>query len=76
MTSGNPKNALINKKVTVGCNIAKVNHYLRKAKTLAVRSITPLYSDDTKVICGFNLHIEGPERQVSYFSRLLAKGFH
>jgi hypothetical protein len=72
MTDSASETVLVSKKIQVSCNIVKVNHYLRKTRQLAVHAITPVYGEDQKSICGFNLYIEGPERQVSYFSRLLS----
>lgn len=52
--------------------IKDLNRYAQKVNQIAISSIHPIYADNNE-LQAFNICIEGPQRHVSYFNRLIAK---
>jgi hypothetical protein len=55
----------------VSPKIGLLNKYVQKVKKVAISSIDPVYADNHE-IAAFNIRVEGPPRQMSYFNRLIA----
>jgi hypothetical protein len=62
---------LVTEQWQVNRKIGLLNKYVQKVKKVAISSIDPIYADNNE-IQGFNIRVEGPARQMSYFHRLLS----
>lgn len=51
--------------------IGLLNQYVQKVQKVAISAIDPVYADNHR-LQAFNIRVEGPPRQMSYFYRLLS----